>query len=95
MPSFIDALNGVTGAEAAHVGILITEASGADEELIKLVELEVRELLAAMDVFAPGVAGRMVCFRTDDAGCGEKVLSWTASTPDPTRFAKAELLPDW
>ncbi len=95
MPSFIESLSRITGSEAARVAILITEVNGVDEELIELVELEVRDLLAAVEVLGPGVAGRMACFRSDDAKLGEKVLSWTSSTLDPTRFAKAELLPDW
>lgn len=95
MPELIRTLNLVTGFEASRVGLLITEANRVDQELVQLVELEVRELLASMEVFASGIASRMSCFRTDDDGLIERVLAWTATPPELIRFSKAELLPDW
>ena len=95
MPEFIRTLNLVTGSQASRVGLLITEANDGDAELVQLVELEVRELLSAMDVLGPGVASRMACFQGDDPQLVEKIRVWETAPAEPIRFARAELLPDW
>lgn len=90
-PTFIDILNEANGFQADRVALLLTGfPPDFDNELAELVEMELRDLLTANDVFEDNAPDRLACFRTDDTRLDKKLAAWAKSPPQPLLFFPKE-----